>query len=81
MTDLRFPAPLRINIGGENTIREVATLQDACEVLIDWPQARRGPFYQSAREQVEAALDGQTTVAKAHETFVALCDHAGVLTR
>ena len=79
MVDLRFPTPLRIQAGGSNTIRDVATLQDACETLIDWPHARRGPFYQSAREQVEAAMEGNATPAQAQETFAALCVHAGVL--
>jgi hypothetical protein len=79
MAGLRFPTPLRIQANGSNTIRDVVTLQDANETLIDWPHARRGPFYQPARKQVEAALEGNTTPAEAQEAFAALCGHAGIL--
>ncbi|RUZ97629.1 DUF982 domain-containing protein, partial [Mesorhizobium sp. M7A.F.Ca.CA.002.05.1.1] len=51
------------------------------EILIDWPQAKRGPFYQAAREKVEAALETGTGAAEAQEAFAALCSHAGVLVR
>ncbi|RUY51855.1 DUF982 domain-containing protein, partial [Mesorhizobium sp. M7A.F.Ca.CA.001.05.1.1] len=64
-----------------DTIRDVTTLRDASEILIDWPQAKRGPFYQAAREKVEAALETQTGAAEAQEAFAALCSHAGVLVR
>jgi uncharacterized protein DUF982 len=81
MAELMLSTPMRIKPVGSDTIREVATLKDASEVLIDWPQARRGPFYQAAREQVEAALEGKTSAAQAQEAFTALCNHAGVLVR
>lgn len=70
------PVPIRLDKGAK---REVRSVQGACEVLIDWPHARRGPFYQSAREKVEAALKGEITAAQAREAFLALCDHAGVV--
>ena len=73
--------PMRIKPHGSETIRDVSTLKDASEILIDWPQAKRGPFYQAAREQIEAALESQAGVAQAQEAFAALCNHAGVLVR
>ncbi|TIS98712.1 MAG: DUF982 domain-containing protein [Mesorhizobium sp.] len=73
--------PLRVKPHGSDTIREVATLQDASEVLIDWPHAKRGPFYQAAREKIEAALTNNEGAAQAQEAFTALCDHAGLLVR
>ena len=81
MTDVSLARTIRVQAGSSNTIREVTSLRDACEVLIDWPHARRGPFYQSAREAVEAAINGSLPVDKASEAFAALCDHAGVLVR
>lgn len=81
MAELRLTAPMRIKPAGAETIRDVVTLRDASEILIDWPHGRRGPFYQAAREQVEAALDGKISAAQAQEAFAALCDHAGVLVR
>ncbi|WP_292634593.1 DUF982 domain-containing protein [Mesorhizobium sp.] len=63
------------------TLRDVATLKDASEILIDWPQAKRGPFYQAAREKVESALETGTGAAEAQEAFAALCSHSGVLVR
>ncbi|MBZ9743387.1 MULTISPECIES: DUF982 domain-containing protein [unclassified Mesorhizobium] len=81
MGDLMLSTPLRVKPHGSDTIREVATLQDASEILIDWPQAKRGPFYQTAREKVEAALQNNEGAAQAQEAFTALCDHAGLLVR
>lgn len=81
MTDVSLPSTIRVQTGSANKVRDVTSLKDACEVLIDWPHARRGPFYQSAREAVEAALNGSLPVEKTAEAFAALCDHAGVLVR
>jgi len=81
MTDVMLSTPVRIKPHGSNTISAVATLQDASEVLIDWPPASRGPFYQAAREKIEAALENKGGAAQAQEAFTALCDHAGVLVR
>jgi hypothetical protein len=81
MSDLILPTPIRIKPHGSDTIRDVATLKDASEILIDWPQAKRGPFYQAAREKIEAALDSKVGAAEAQEAFAALCNHAGVLVR
>ncbi|MFU0506079.1 DUF982 domain-containing protein [Pseudaminobacter sp. NGMCC 1.201702] len=77
--DAAFEHSLRVRSGDANTIREVTSLRDACDILIDWPHARRGPFYQSAREVVEAAMEGHATVQEARTAFAALASHAGVL--
>lgn len=81
MTELMLSTPMRIRPHGSDTIRDLTTLQDASEILIDWPQAKRGAFYQAAREQVEAALEHKAGAAQAQEAFAALCNHAGVLVR
>ncbi|RUW63209.1 DUF982 domain-containing protein [Mesorhizobium sp. M7A.F.Ca.US.008.03.1.1] len=81
MSELILPTPMRIKPHGSDTIRDVATLKDASEILIDWPQAKRGPFYQAAREKVEAALETKAGAAEAQEAFAALCSHSGVLVR
>lgn len=81
MTELMLSTPMRIRPHGSDTIRDIATLKDASEILIDWPQAKRGPFYQAAREQIEAALESKTGALRAQEAFAALCNHAGVLVR
>jgi hypothetical protein len=81
MADVMLSTSMWVKPHGSDTIREVATLQDANEILIDWPHASRGPFYQSAREKIEAALESKDGAAQAQEAFTALCDHAGVLVR
>ncbi|RUU72954.1 DUF982 domain-containing protein, partial [Mesorhizobium sp. M7A.T.Ca.TU.009.01.3.1] len=40
MSELILPTPMRIKPHGSDTIRDVATLKDASEILIDWPQAK-----------------------------------------
>ena len=74
-----FEKPVIIRAGDEATKRTVKTVNGACEVLIDWPHARRGPFYQTAREIVEAALKGEKSAAEAREAFAGLAAHAGIL--
>ncbi len=81
MPDISLARPIRVQTGSAPTVREVRTLKDASEVLIDWPAGRRGPFYQAAREAVEAAINGRSEADEAFEAFSALCDHAGVLQR
>ena len=73
-----FESPVCVSIG-DSTRREVKSVHGASEVMIDWPHARRGPFYQSALEVVNAALEGSATVGEAREAFADLCAHAGIL--
>ena len=49
-----FESPIKVKVGADNMLRTVNSVQGACEVLIDWPHARRGPYYQSAREAFAA---------------------------
>jgi hypothetical protein len=74
-----FEKPVKVTVGSSSTVRVVETVQGACEVLIDWPHAQRGPFYQSTREVVEAVIDGVATTEEAREAFAALAEHAGIL--
>ncbi|WP_274627424.1 DUF982 domain-containing protein [Arvimicrobium flavum] len=79
MTKHMFERPVRVQAGDSNTLRDVRSVEGACEVLIDWPHARRGPFYQSALEVVNAALEGKASVEEARAAFADLCAHAGAL--
>jgi hypothetical protein len=63
----------------DNTKREVKSVRGACEILIDWPHARRGPVYQSTMEALQAALAGKMSAEEAHDAFVAFAKHADVL--
>jgi hypothetical protein len=76
---IAFESPVKLQVGSDKTLRTVKTVEGACEVLIDWPHARRGPVYQSTREVLEAASDGKATAAEAREAFTELAAHAGVL--
>lgn len=71
--------PIRISADDVGSINTINGLEDACKALIDWPHARRGPFYQAARERIEAALKGEVTEGEAAESFLALCQHAGIV--
>lgn len=73
-----FSPAVSIRIG-QDTIREVAAVGEIDEVLLDWPQARRGDFYRRVRECVEAAKRGDASPAELREMFVAFAGHAGVL--
>jgi hypothetical protein len=75
MRSRQFRSVIRIQDQGSDATREVATIQDAREVLTHWPRERRGPRYKRAREIVEAALRGEATCAHAQESFMSLCAH------
>ena len=36
-----------------------AVVNGACEALIDWPHAKRGPYYQSGREILEGTIQAK----------------------
>lgn len=77
---LPFDAPVRIRTGATGaSSRLVTSVQGAIDVLIDWPQSRRGPAYHATRDIVEGAIDGQTTPAEAREAFAALSDDERIL--
>ena len=79
MTDVRLSSPIRVKPHGADTIREVATLQDASEILIDWPHASRGPFYQAALRCCRDALDGWTPPEKAMRAMIDAAREARIL--
>lgn len=77
---LPFNTPVRIRTGATGaSSRLVTTVQGAVDVLIDWPQSRRGAAYHATRDIVEGAIDGQTTPAEAREAFAALSDDERIL--
>lgn len=76
---IHFESSVCIQPHGGNTVREVKSVNGACDILIDWRHAKRGPYYQSAREVVQAALEGKASPAQARVAFVALAAHAGIL--
>lgn len=74
-----FESGVKIRPYGKSSGRDVKSVDGACEVLVDWPHAKRGPNYQSAREVVQAALDGKATPDQAREAFAVLAADAGTL--
>jgi hypothetical protein len=76
-----FERPVSIRFGSESTVRDVKSVNDASEVLIDWPHARRGPVYQDTVAVIEAALEGSVSAAEARAAFEAFADHAGILVK
>jgi len=75
-----FASPISIRaVGNGNVVRTVKSVNGACEVLIDWPHARRGPVYQETMAVLQAALEGSESSEKARDAFEAFAIHAGVL--
>lgn len=75
-----FASPISIRmVGHGNVVRTVKSVNGACEVLIDWPHARRGPVYQETMAILQAALEGSASSEKARHAFEAFAIHAGVL--
>ena len=64
---------------GPATTREVKSVRGACECLIDWPQGRRGPIYQTAVRACEAALAHEVPVSCARSAFVGFASVSGIL--
>jgi hypothetical protein len=74
-----FESSVSIRPHGSASVREVKSVNGASEVLVDWPHSKRGPYYQSARETIEGAIEGKATPDQARDAFVALAEYAGIL--
>lgn len=75
---LPFSSPVCV-MTGDSTKRDVKSVRGACEILIDWPHARRGPVYQATMEVLQSALTGKVSSRQAYDAFVSFAKHANVL--
>ncbi|HET9537699.1 MAG TPA: DUF982 domain-containing protein [Mesorhizobium sp.] len=74
-----FDSTVCIRIGPQSTMREVKSTKGACECLIDWPQAQRGPAYRDAVDACNAAISGNGTAEAARAAFILAADESDML--
>ncbi|MBN9073653.1 MAG: DUF982 domain-containing protein [Rhizobiales bacterium] len=67
MSYFQSPVAVMVGLGAK---REVCSLRDMHEFLMDWPPSRRGPVYNTAVRACEAARIGHLTVEQARRAFV-----------
>ena len=80
-SEVRFPITIKVRTGDGGPARDIVTLREACDFLIDWPEAKRDDFYRSARDTLVAAMKHSAEPADAQNAFAAFCRHFGILTR
>lgn len=73
-----FETPVFIK-GGEHLIQEITGLEDAIDVLKEWPEERRDIIYETVLRACRGALDGQRPVEVARNAFVGFARRVGIL--
>ncbi|SFU21204.1 DUF982 domain-containing protein [Mesorhizobium sp. YR577] len=79
-TDVSFDRPVSVALGpSKNVLVNVASANQAAEVLFTkWPN-RRGPRHLEARKMVMAALEDLSQSAAARKAFVEAAEEADIL--
>lgn len=60
-------------------VSPVSTVEEAIEMLAEWPSDRRGPLYYVASNSLESARTGSIPPDEAKNAFVDFCHDAGIL--
>ncbi|KQT68695.1 hypothetical protein ASG62_18965 [Aureimonas sp. Leaf427] len=59
--------------------REIGTVLQAIDVLLNWPSRRHVADYYAALDACGSALRGEASVAGAREAFRLFAEHTGIL--
>ncbi|MGN6548474.1 MAG: DUF982 domain-containing protein [Pararhizobium sp.] len=78
MSDRLFDPPVFIK-DGEYLIREIASLEDAIDVLEEWPDDGRDLIYETVARACRGALDGRRPISVARNGFVGFARRVGIL--
>ena len=59
--------------------REITTVLDAVQFLETWPDDKRDPFFDLAKNALQGAIDGAIPIIEARSAFETFCREAGIL--
>ena len=78
MHDKLFSAPVAVSVG-VGVRRDLYSLADMHEFLIEWSPSRRRISYGAAVKACEAAIAGDISPASARDALTAFAETAGIL--
>lgn len=79
MRKLQFSIPVRIKIAAGRMVEEIYGVEQALDVLNDWPIGRQGPVYQIAFNACFGASVDVVSTEDAGRAFTAFCRVSGIL--
>ena len=59
--------------------REITSVHDAVQFLDAWPDDKRDPFFDLAKNALQGAIRGAIPIVEARDAFETFCREAGVL--
>jgi hypothetical protein len=78
MNDRMFHSPVFVKEGAY-LVREIASIGDAADFLMEWPEDLQDLIYETALEACHAAYHGSLPVSAAREAFVGFAKKANIL--
>jgi hypothetical protein len=59
--------------------REITSVNDAMQFLDTWPDDKRDPFFDLAKNALQGAINGAIPTVEARDAFETFCREAGIL--
>jgi hypothetical protein len=81
MNDLHFAVPIRVSTIAELPIEEIYGVEQALEVLAEWPKGRQGKLYQAAFNACFGASVGVVSTEEACRAFASFCRVSGIMAK
>jgi len=81
MHNLHFAVPVRVATVPERPIEEIYSVEQALDVLAEWPDEKRGRLYQIAFNACFGASVGVVSTEDACRAFAAFCRVSGIMAK
>ena len=79
MDELQFDVPVRVKLALDRPVEEIYGVDQALEILSEWPTGRQGRLYQAAFNACFSASVGVADAEEACRAFSAFCRVSGIL--
>ncbi len=81
MHSLQFAVPVRVAMAPDGPIDEIYGVEQALDLLSDWPAGRQGPLFQAAFNACFGANVGVVPPEEAWRAFAAFCRVSNILAK
>ncbi|MBZ9986858.1 DUF982 domain-containing protein [Mesorhizobium sp. BH1-1-5] len=78
MSDRTFDSPVFVRVA-EGLVQEIACLEDAFDLLDEWPRHRRGVIYETTKRACRRAFDGYIPSTVARDAFAGFARSAKII--
>lgn len=81
MNSLQFAIPVRVRLADGLPIEEIYGVEQALDLLAEWPTGKQGKLYQAAFNACFGASVGVVDVEQACRAFTAFCRVGAILAK